>query len=361
MKNSLQTIVAGIVTMVALNACTDSNRWEVNGTITGAANELLTLEGMAANGNWYTMDTLRLGNDGKFAFVEEAPSRPEIYRLTLGNVSAYFPVDSIESVTVNATAPGIDRNYELSGSPQAEMMQSVNKMLAAPASDIQALKRSISELLMTGPASITAYYIINKQLPGGAPLFNPSDRADLRIIGAVANAYTRVRPGDPRTNYLTTLFLSAQRATRQPRETDSNIEANEIQYPDIALLDETGKEVKLSDVVANGKPTIVNFTTYSAEFAPALNVLLNKISDDFNGKVNIYQVGLDNDEFSWRKSASNLPWVTVYNSPKIGATYLMLYNVGAIPATFLIDRDGNLVDRIDDMSEFENKVKQILK
>ncbi len=361
MKLSLNTIAAtGCAAVLAMSACTGQKQWEVNGVITGADNELLILEGMAPNGNWYTMDTLRLGTDGKYSFAQDAPARPEIYRLTIGNSSAYFPIDSIDKVTVNAKAPAIDRDNELSGSPQAEMMQNVNSMVAAPGTNVDTLKRHISELLLTDPAGITAYYIINKQQPGGAPLFNPANRQDLRIIGAVANAYTRERPDDPRTAYLTKLYITAQRAIRPPREVGTDIPASEVQYPDITLMDENGKEVKLSEIVAGGKPTILNFTTYSSEFAPALNVLLNKIVDDSNGGVNVYQVGLDADEFSWRKSASNLPWTTVYNSPKTGATYLMLYNVGSIPATFLINRDGDLVARIEDLSQLEANVKKLL-
>ena len=361
MKLSLKTLVAaGCVSLLALSSCGTKNQWEVNGVINGADNELLILEGMAPNGNWYTMDTVRLDATGNYVFAQEAPARPEIYRLTIGNSSAYFPIDSIDKVTVNASAPGIDRNYEVSGSSQAEMMQNVNTMIAQQSDNTDTLKRKISELLLTDPASITAYYIINKQLPGGAPLFNPGNKQDLRIIGAVANAYNRERPEDPRTSYLTKLYISAQRAMRPPREIGGDIEANEVQYPDIVLLDENGKEAKLSETVGNGKPTILNFTTYSADFAPALNVLLNKIVDETNGAVNVYQVGLDGDEFSWLKSASNLPWVTVYNSPKIGATYLMLYNVGTIPATFLIDRNGDLVARIEDLSQLEANVKKLL-
>lgn len=359
MKLSLTSIATGAA-MLTLCACGSKNQWEVNGVITGADNELLTLEGMAPNGNWYTMDTVRLGADGNYSFTQEAPTRPEIYRLTIGNSSAYFPVDSIETVTVNATAPAIDRNYEMKGTLQADMMQNVNTLLATPGTDTDSLKRQVSQLLLTDPAGIAAYYIINKQLPGGAPLFNPSDRSDVRIIGAVANAYTRERPDDARTKYLTQLYIAAQRATRPPREVGGDIPATEVQFPDIALMDENGKEVKLSEIVAKGKPTILSFTTYSAEFAPALNVLLNKIADDSNGGVNIYQVGLDSDEFSWRKSATNLPWTTVYNSPKTGATYLLLYNVGNIPATFLIDRNGDLVARIDDLTQLESNVKKLL-
>ena len=61
----------------------------------------------------------------------------------------------------------------------------------AAASDAQ-LKRSLAELMLQDPADITSYYLVFHSV-GGARLFNPADRRDLRIIGAVANAFTQQR------------------------------------------------------------------------------------------------------------------------------------------------------------------------
>ncbi len=71
-------------------------------------------------------------------------------------------------------------------------------------------------------------------------------------------------------------------------------------------------------------------------------------------------MSLDNDEFLWKQSARNLPWITVYNSPKDGAETLMKYNVGRIPSTFVINRNGELVERVDDITHLPSAIARYL-
>lgn len=73
------------------------------------------------------------------------------------------------------------------------------------------LKRELGRKLLANPSGVVAYYIVNKRI-GGMPLFDPANRLDHRIIGAVANAYERVHPDDPRTGYLRKLYLSGRQA-----------------------------------------------------------------------------------------------------------------------------------------------------
>ena len=139
------------------------------------------------------------------------------------------------------------------------------------------------------------------------------------------------------------------------------IVAQEIKLPEIALLDRDGNRRSLSEVTSQGKVVILNFTAYAAESSPAFNLELAKIYDAHKAKgLEIYQVSLDNDEFLWKQSARNLPWITVYNSPKDGAETLMKYNVGRIPSTFVINRNGELVERVDDITHLPSTIARYL-
>ena len=60
----------------------------------------------------------------------------------------------------------------------------------------------------------------------------------------------------------------------------------------------------------------------------------------------IYQIAFDADEVEWKRKADNLPWITVWNSPVDGAEVLMQYNVGALPVTYVIGRDGTIAERV---------------
>lgn len=139
------------------------------------------------------------------------------------------------------------------------------------------------------------------------------------------------------------------------------IVAREIMLPEIALLDETGSKRSLDEVASQGKVVVLNFTAYSAEVSPALNLELAKIYDAHKAAgLEIYQVGFDADEFAWKQSARNLPWITVYNSPKAGEATLRDYNVGALPALFVINRHGELVERVEDPTRLASAVARYL-
>lgn len=356
-----------ILMAVALSAltfsCRRSNSWEIKGHIENAPEATVVLES-SFNGNWFPIDSVKTGNDGKFTLSHEASQFPSIYRLSFNGKKAYFPVDSIDRLTFEANAGSFDNGYTVTGTPGAEMLSKVNKMISEAGSNAgnnEDLKRSLSELVLEDPAGITAYYVINSSTATGNPIFSPSNRGDLRIIGAVANAYIEQRPNDPRTAYLKNLYLGARRATldRSNLPVDTLV-ATEILLPEISLLDDTGVNRSLTEVVA-GRPVLVNFTVYNSDYSPALNVELAKIYDLYSSKgLEIYQIAFDDDEFQWRQSAKNLPWITVFNSPKEGFTNLVKYNVDRLPMTFIINRNGELVERVEDPSKIASALARYM-
>jgi len=85
--------------------------------------------------------------------------------------------------------------------------------------------------------------------------------------------------------------------------------------------------------------------------------LYNKYSDQ---GFNIYQVSVDNDESYWMNTAKNLPWICVHDESSIYSTYLKSYNVTQLPAVFLIDREGNIVERPDETNQLDEKIARLL-
>ena len=78
-----------------------------------------------------------------------------------------------------------------------------------------------------------------------------------------------------------------------------------------------------------------------------------------NQGLEIYQVAVDNDEFQWKQSARNLPWITVYNPPSTGSQILLNYNVSTLPTTYII-ANGELVERVDDITKLDSAVAPYL-
>ncbi|MBQ9077039.1 MAG: DUF4369 domain-containing protein [Muribaculaceae bacterium] len=360
-----KTLFSVTLAALCITGCGDSNSWTVNGTIDGGAGKTIVLEA-ADNGTWYPVDSTTLDSSGKYSMSEKNVGYPDIYRLNLDGQAIYFPIDSIETVTVNSSVAAFSSDYTLSGSTEAEMLMhvdnSIRETMAHKGEDAtrdSILKRELGGMLLGDPAGIVAYYIINRKV-GNRQLYDPSDKNDLKIIGAVANAFNNHRPNDPRTGYLKRLFLANRRAQSTSLASDT-IYVSETPLLDIKLSDNTGHTHSLTQVASKHRIVILNFTMYNVDASPAFNMELARIYEKRHlSGLEIYQVSVDDDEFQWKQSAKNLPWITVYNSKVDGATNLLNYNVAQLPATFIIC-DGEVVARVDDITGLDSALDKYMK
>lgn len=363
MKNFTSNFLGTIAVALSITACS-SNEWTVKGDIEGGEGHLLTLEA-SSNGGWYMLDSLTLKSH-KFDFSQPAAGYPDIYRLAIDGKYIYFPVDSIETVSLKTSLDKFGSEYTLEGSDATAMIMEVEKRVAqvvntkgeyAVAID-DSLKRDLAKMIIANPSGIVAYYIINKKI-GKTPIFNASVKSDLRIIGAVANAYTENRPNDPRTEYLKNLYL-ANKAMYTNYAKNDTVVVGQTHIFDINLNNPDGKKVSLANEATKGKVILLNFTSMTADESPAFNIELAKIYNEYKDRgFEIYQVSVDEDEYAWQKAAKNLPWISVYagvDNPKC----LIEYNVNFIPALYVINRNGEISERITDITKIKSTISKYL-
>ena len=359
-------IYAAIAAMSAvMMSCGSSNEFKVSGNVEGGSDSIAMVLESASSGYWFFVDSVKVKGNGDFSVAQPAPSVPGIYRLRMGEQSIYFPIDSLDNITVNTKVGEFATAYTLSGTPNAELAMAIDKkaMELAKSGDQEAIaawKKELAQKILADPSGIVAYYVINKYI-GARPVFDPADDYDLKIIGAVANAYNTFRPTDPRTQYLVNLLLDGQRRIRAARNTPaSEVVVQEVPIIEIALDDNHGKMQKLTEVAKQGKVVLLSFTMYSAEFSPAYNKELSDIYKRYSGNLEIFQVSVDPDEFAWRQSAANLPWITVLDPASIQSMNLSAYNVMVLPTAFVIDRNGDIVERVDDMTKLASTVAKYI-
>lgn len=361
MKRVFNKILIATATMISAVAC-NNNSWTVDGNLSGVESDscVVLLEVANTNGVWQTIDSMKVDSDGDFATEQPALAYPNIYRLNFGGRHIYFPVDSIDNLTISANAAAFDTDYTLTGSDDAELINKVDHRIndfvaknGAIAIDTATyLKRELSEMVLSNPNSIVAYYIVQKQV-NGRPLFRKNVRKELGVIGAVTNAFSENRPLDPRTNYLKTVWFS-----NVPRATSDTIVAKELNLIEISALNNKGQQQNLSSVAAKNKVVLLVYTGYSDAYFQNLNAELTKLWNKYhNSGFEIYQLGFDTDELKWRMTADKQPWVTVFN----GNTDINLrnYNVGGFPALFIIS-NGNLSERITDIKVLESTITRYL-
>lgn len=351
--------LSAAVFSVSLASCGDA-QFKVDGEVYGAEGKSLVLEKSDFYGRWIPVDSVKIGRTGKFSIKADAPASPEVYRLSLGDRFIYLPVDSVETLTISTSDADFGAKFSLSGTPQAERMAEFEKELLALNSPDSAsmanFKRNVfTKYIKDGEGSILSYYVLTKTYDG-KPLYNPEDAEDAKYYAAVATQFDNYRPDDPHGRMVKDVSLRAMRARNTAKGKKNVLKANEIRVLDIDLPDETGKNVRLSDIVGKGKPVVVIFSMMGAAESPAFNRELARIYNAKAGTVEFYHVSFDPGQYEWREAASNLPWITVLDPQGTSSTALVDYNVGSLPAIFLYNAAGDLVDRPESLSALERKL-----
>lgn len=364
--NKLHITLAAAALTAALAACSDRNAgWSLSGDLVDGGEHTLLIEGYN-NGNWYTVDSVKTNDRGEFTYRADAPAPyPEIMRVGLDGKFIYFPVDSVDRVSIITSAADFNHKYSLDGTPQARSIKAIDSILdesvtrhgaAATVAD-SALKHHLFAKAFDDPSVVSVYYVINKSVDG-KPLYDLTQAPDLRFYGAVAQRFAMERPDDPRAEYMAAAY---KRARNNSLGIVQEISAPETALFDITRYDSRGKSHSLAEVAGKGGVTVLSFTAYNLESSPAYNVLLNKVYDKYRANgLQIYQLAFDADETSWKQTARNLPWIAVWNSTTDGNSPLVSYNVGTLPMTFIIDRNGAIAERVSDPTELVKAVAKYM-
>lgn len=355
MKFSNIHLVCLSLGLAALSACSDPS-FKVKGSVEGADGGSVVLEKADHAGVWIAIDSTRLSSSGAFSISSQAPAAPEIYRLSYNGGYIYFPVDSIETVTVNSKAAAFSTDFTLEGSDNAKALEHFEKDLIAfapkmaIADSLKAFKRYLyTAYLQDARGSVVSYYALTKTI-GGTPLFG--DDADAKYFSAVATSFREYRPADPRTPLLERTATEMRRRHNSNAGRKTVMQAREIALPELDLTDEDGARRPLSQCVG-GKPTLLVFSLLNDPDAPAINARIRSAVEKKGFAV--YHVGLDADRLRWRDAVKSLPWTTVYGGDNAG-DIAVRYQVDRLPSFFIIDSSGRLTDRADGLDDALRKI-----
>lgn len=381
---SAQLLIAFGICMLLFTACNNASDFTVKGVVSGADGQTMYLENVGIS-NVETLDSVKLTAAGKFKFTRKRPACPDFYRLRLNNQLINFAVDSIETITIAADAGTFATSYSVEGSENSKAIKAITLAQLDANQAIGRLRREYEEKHITdttyraemletaeaykdvarkyiyaAPMSTAAYFALFQQIDG-LLFFDLYDKDDLKAYGAVATSYEHFYPDSPRSKHLSNLTLQSMKVLRAQRPMNlDNVKTNEVSYIEIELPNLKGEVVKLSSV-AEGKPVVINFTAYQAEWSPALNMALGELYTKYHDKgLEIYQISLDSDLHFWKNAASNLPWTAVRDPQSVYSQIAGLYNVKQLPAIFILDRKGSLVKRVEDVKNLEADVKAVL-
>ena len=376
----------GVLAFGVLASCKQNDKFTVEGTISSASGATLYLEHRDLAGI-ELIDSVILKDNGVFKFKQPAPQNPEFYQLRLGKQVVAFAVDSTETLNVLADASDLYKTFVIEDSYTNSQMRLVDALTQQATKDINNLEKShtagtiddvayinnidslltqykveINKLILANPSSAAAYYAVFQKI-NNYLIFDPYDKRDYAMFGTVATSWNHYFPDTKRTKHLYDFTVNALNSRRQQERQDALFESITVEngsgLPDINLPQVGGSKVALSSL--EGKVVILDFVVYNADFSPAHNIQLNNIYSRYKSQgVEVYQISFDSDEHFWKISASNLPWITVHDAASVNSSLLPRYNVREIPTTFIMNREGDIVSRLENLTQLLEELNKVL-
>ena len=390
----ISKIYSAAVIMVAALAFTSCNnkKFHINGNITEATDSMLYLENLSLNGP-VKIDSVKLGEDGAFAFDENAMDSitPEFYRLRIANQSINLSIDSTETVKVKASYPQMSYKYEVEGSEncskikelsikQMILQNNINAITKSPNMGIDSVDVIVARMLdgykqdikvnyiFKEPMKASSYYALFQTIQLGnvnSLIFNPrNNKDDVRVFAAVATSWDTYYPGAERGKNLHNIAIEGMKDIRiiENQRAQQQIDASKVSVNgciDLAMEDSKGQVRRLTDL--KGKVVLLDFHLFASSESTKRIMMLRELYNKYHAAgLEIYQVSVDTNEHFWKTATAALPWICVRDEGGIQGQSLQLYNVQSIPTFFLIDRSNTLKARDAQIKDIDEAIKNLL-
>ncbi len=349
---------------VALASVSCAHTAKIDGVLEQAPSSEVIVKLLDVN-KYEVLDTVAVDASGKFSCkVDVQEGQPEFIYLFHGDRKiASLLLSEGDNVTVKADTMG---NYTVAGSEESEKLAQVEKDYAAVVARMDALAKKLEKASSDEAAALSkeiyneyvAYYrsrvryvMENSKSLTSVPVFYQVLGENLPVFGQMTDAIHFNNICDSlETVFPDSKYVKALRKEAEVRQSQMELNARlgtaeEIGFPDITLPDTKGNKVRLSDVEA--KVVLVQFWTATEAAQKMFNMdVLMPLYDEYHAKgLEIYQIALDPDKVTWANvvKEQKLPWISVCDGLGGNSPYTILYNINALPSTFIIS-DGELVD-----------------
>ncbi len=367
------TVVAGL-----LSCNSKPEGFVLNGSLTGDVENgtQIFIRKIDENNQPVDIDTTTVQN-GKFT-VSGAVDAPELIYVFIDKVQGYTPVvaekgeieltaqkDSLHFAKVKGTQQNdiffkyLDQSRELSDQAISIQKDMQEATMGGNEATINSLRDEFAELqeeyknfelnfIKNNPNGLISALLIEKALNAGVLESGEAQK----MYDGLSEEIKATQPAKK--------IVKGLEAAKAKEEKNKNT-AIGATAPNFSGPTPEGKELSLKD--AMGKVTIIDFWAAWCKPCRVENPNVVKIYNKYHSKgLNIIGVSLDRKAEDWKKAIAddNLTWKHISNLDYFNDAVAKLYNIEAIPATFILDENGVIVAKNLRGPELESKIAELL-
>ena len=360
-----------LLPLLVAGGCQSRNTFTINGIISKTENKTVYLNRVNVN-TLVLLDSSKIRDNGRFSFRIMA-TEPDFYQL------GYSDTDFItilaepgEKIELVFTGDNLSRDYAVEGSEGSEKVRMLDTRLARTKSKLDSLSIAYKAASVEpgfdekGPLIENEYNEVLKEIRKKNIEFIITNITSMASIKALYqriddNAYVLYDPRD--LQYMKIVSDSLGRYYPNSKNVkalaeDVRREMNQMYSRQLQNLAITSPEIKLdpdlNDINGNrialsslrGKVVLLTFWSVESKECIGENLQLKDIYKAYKSKgFEIYQISVDEDEEKWKAEVrfDELPWINTREDDPSNPRNAMLYNVKAVPANYLYDRDGTIV------------------
>src|SRR6056297_1680906 len=360
--------------IIGIQSCdSQSNEFKIEGKVNNSDNEKVYLSEMKVD-KVDKIDSVQIKDDGTFIF-KGYTNIPKFYMIQVSpRNSVTLIVKPGEEIKLTGNIQNLSETYDVEGSAGSQKVLELNQKLGAtittidslgqvfrnnpdkePGEKLRARLNEESQKLVQDHKEYTKQFIDNnleslaslmalyQQIGPRSYVLNPKE--DLAYYEKVDSSLMSLYPNSEPVKSLHSQLADYKAQINANQKSKQKLSIGQVP-PEIALPNPQGDTVTLSSL--RGKYVLLDFWASWCKPCRVENPNLVKAYKKYKEEgFEIYQVSLDKKRSAWLNAIEkdNLNWVHVSDLEFWNSSAARTYNIRSIPASFLLNKEGEIIDK----------------